>query len=202
MTDIVLAEILAALDLVVFERLPGGVLERIGAAPPPPWFTRVFPEPSPDETASVPESLPFLANFLADAEEVWRSGDEPRLRSDPFTMSDRSGEEITLVASALLVGDRCLLVLEVPGGFEERRRALQTARENLLQHEKHLDQTRALLAPIDAAQKMAQQLTRSGLMPDQRELAAGIGEQLSNLAASIESLAPLPKGVSRQTRRQ
>lgn len=199
MTDIVLAEILAALDLVVFERRAGGVFERIGTAPP--WFTRVFPERSLDGMVSVAESLPFLGNFLADAEDVWRSGHDARLRSDPFMMVDRSGEEVTLVASALLVANRCFLVLEMPLDFEERRRTLQKARENLLAHEAHVDQTRALLAPIEAARKMAYDLTRCSLLPDQRELAAGIGERLAGLAASIESLAPLPRGVSRQNRR-
>ena len=104
---------------------------------------------------------------------------------------------MALVASAVVVANRCFLILESPYDFEERRGALQSARENVLAHEEHLRRTGALLTPIDAARQAMQQLTASGLTPDQQILAARISEQLESLSASVESLAPLPKGVSR-----
>jgi hypothetical protein len=126
----------------------------------------------------------------------WRQGRNGRLRSDPFTMTDANGAEVVLVASALVVGHRHLLVLESPGDFDERRRALQSARETVLEHEAHVRRTRALLARIDAARALTDQLGNSGLTPAKQQLAAEIGEQLASLASAVEELAPLPKGVT------
>jgi hypothetical protein len=187
--------------MVAFERLPEDVFVRVGSAQPPAWFGRRFADASRIEPASIAEAWPFLEDFLADAEDVWSSGGKERLRSDSFTMTDTPGKDVALVASAVVVASRCFLILESPYDFEERRRALQTARELVLAHEAHLKRTGALLAPVDAARRLTQQLTTSGLSPEQQELAAGIGQQLSSLAESLESLAPLPKGVSRRSRR-
>jgi hypothetical protein len=196
-TDAVLAELLARLDLVVFERLPGGGFVRFGPAPPPSWFSRLFLT-SQDETITIEQAMPFVGEFLAEANDAWRAGGETRLCSDPFTVTDTTGGEVALVASAVVAANRCFLILESPYDFEERRGALQTARENVLAHEEHLRRTGALLRPIDAARQLMQQLTASGLTPDQQIVAARISEQLESLSASVESLAPLPKGVSRR----
>lgn len=200
MTDAVLAELLTRLDLVVFERLPGDVFVRFGSAEPPSWFSRLSLT-SREEAITIEQAMPFVGEFLAEANEAWRAGGETRLSSDPFTVTDTTGGEVALVASAVVAANRCFLILESPHNFEERRGALQSARENVLAHEEHLRRTGALLAPIDAVQQAMQQLTASGLTPDQQILAARISEQLESLSASVESLAPLPKGVSRRLRR-
>jgi hypothetical protein len=200
-TDTVLADILARLDLVVFERLPEDVFLRVGSAPPPAWFSRLFLHAAEDEPITIAQALPFIEHFLGDAEDFWRQArDEQRLRSDPFTMADPSGGEIALVASAVVVGDRRFLIIESPYDFNERRRALQSAREHVLAHEEHVRRTGALLTPVAAARQLAEQLAASGLTPEQQQLAVGIVEQLASLSASIETLAPLPKGVSRRRR--
>lgn len=198
MTDAVLAEILARLDIVVLERLPGGSFVRLGEAEPPRWSTRLLPAAG-DETGAIEQTVPFLESFLPDAEETWRAGGETPLRSDPFTVTDPSGD-VALVASALVVADRCFLIVESPYGFEERRQALQTAREQALAHEEHLRSTGALLTTVEATQQLTRQLATSGLTPEQQDLVAGIGQRLASLSSSIASLAPLPKGVSRGRR--
>ena len=200
MTDAVLAELLTRLDLVVFERLPEGVFVRLGPAPPPSWFSRL-PLASRDEAIAIEQTMPFLGHFLADATDAWRAGDETRLCSDPFMITDTTGGEVPLVASAVVVADRCFLILESPRDFDERRAALQSARENVLAHEEHVRRTGELLGPIDAAQQLLRELTASGLAPEQQMLTARISQQLESLSASVQSLAPLPKGVSRRFRR-
>jgi hypothetical protein len=193
--------ILSALDLVVLERLPHGIFLRMGIAPPPSWFSHVIATAGENEPVTVAQALPFVGHFLDDAEFFWRQARNGRLQSDPFTMTDAAGAEVVLVASALVVGHRHLLVLESPGDFEERRRALQSARESVLEHEAHVRRTRALLARIDAARALTDQLANSGLTPAKQQLAAEISEQLASLASAVEELAPLPKGVTSGQRR-
>ena len=193
-----LADILSKLDLVVFERLPDGVFVRIGPAQPPAWFNRVFLEAAETQPMTMTQAFPFLERFLSEAEGVWRGGSESRLRSDPFVVTDSAGVEIPLAASAVVVGERDFLVIESPSDFDETSRRLQRAREQALAHDDHVRRTGALLAPLDAAQKLTQQLAAAGLAPEQQRLASAIREQLATLVASIETLGPLPKGVSRR----
>lgn len=200
MTDAVLAELLTRLELVVLERLPGDVFVRFGSAQPPSWFSRL-PLNSRDEPIAIEQTMPFLEHFLTEANDAWRAGDEQRFSSEPFTVTDTTGGEVPLVASAVVVADRCFLILESPPDFDERRAALQTAREHLLAHEEHVRRTGALLGPIDAARQLMQQLTASGLAPEQENLTARISQELETLSAAVQSLAPLPKGVSRRVRR-
>jgi hypothetical protein len=197
----VLAEIVGRLDLVVFERLPEGIFWRIAPDQSPAWFSRLFPEAERNEPITIAQAFPFLEPFLSAADDVWRKGGGECLRSDVFMETDPSGGEVPLVASALAIDRRCFLILELPYDFEERRRTLQSARQHALEHEAHVRRTGALLTPVDAAQRLAQQLATSGLTPEQQQLAAGIREQLANLAVSIETLAPLPKGVARRSHR-
>jgi hypothetical protein len=195
-TNTLFEAILSSLDLVVLERLPHGIFLRMGTAQPPSWFSHVIATATENEPVTVAQALPFVGHFLDDAEFFWRQARNGRLRSDPFTMTDANGAEVVLVASALVIGHRHLLVLESPGDFDERRRALQSARETVLEHEAHVRRTRALLARIDAARALTDQLGNSGLTPAKQQLASEIGEQLATLASAVEELAPLPKGVT------
>jgi hypothetical protein len=152
------------------------------------------------DAIAIEQTMPFLGHFLAEANDAWRAGEETRRCSDLFMVTDTTGGEVPLVASAVVVADRCFLILESPRDFDERRAALQNARENVLAHEEHVRRTGALMEPIDAARQLMQQLRASGLAPEQQMLTARIGEQLDGLSASVQSLAPLPKGVSRRVR--
>lgn len=197
MNNALLEGILTRLDLVVLERLPHGLFLRLGTAPPPLWFSHVIVTAKDNEPVTVAEAIPFLEHFLGEAEPFWRDVREGRLRSEPFTIADPEGGEIGLVASAIGLGHRHFLVLELAADFEERRRSLQTAREHVLEHEDHVRKTGELLTPLGAAQKMAEQLGASGLSAGQQALARSIRDELAAVAASIEALSPLPKGVRR-----
>lgn len=192
-------EILARLDLVVLERLPDGVFVRIGA-PPPQWFADIMRAAGETRHVTLAEALPFLEHFLTDAENHWRAGGQQRLRSETFVATHAAGGEVGLTASALSIGHRHLLFLELAGDFDERRRALQSARENVLDHEAHVRRTGALRTPLGVAQKLAQQLARSGLTPAQQDLADELARQLTAMSETVDSLAPLPKGVTRSGR--
>jgi hypothetical protein len=193
--------ILNRLGMVVMERLPHGVFLRLGTQPPPPWFTRVVLEANPNEPVTIGEALPFVGHFIDEAEAFWREGRDGALRSEAFTVADPSGAQIGLAVTAVVAGHRSLLVLEKIADFEERRRALQSARENALEHEAHLGQTRALLEGIDRTRALAQQLADSGLDAAPRQLALQIGEHLERLSSAVELLAPIPDGVTRGRRR-
>ena len=201
MTDSVLAELFSVLDLVAFERSPDGVFVRVGGAAPPQWFRHFMTDAAQGQPVSIAQVFPFLEHFLVDAEAVWTEGREPRRRSDPFTTTDSAGGEITLVATAVSIGRRPLLVLELPHDFEERRETLQRAREHLLAHEDHVRQTSLLLGPVAAARKLAQQLARGGAAAADREIAAALDDQLAQVSASVQKLAPLPAGISRRLER-
>ena len=95
-----------------------------------------------------------------------------------------------------MVGHRHLLVIELSAEFDERRRALQSARENVLEHEDHVRRTGALLSPLAGVQRLAERLAASGLTADQEGLATAIREQLAALASSIQVLRRCPKGFA------
>lgn len=194
MTDSVLDDIFARLDMVLFERHPDGPIARVGSASPPEWFNRLPAVRDRDDV----QALPFFANFLVDAEQFWREGGQGRLRSDPVMVTDASGAEVPLLVHAVGVDERRFLILELPFEFEERRRVLQSARELALARDAHVRNTRALLGAVDDARRLAHQLAAGELTSDQRQLARGISDQLASLSATLEALAPLPRGVSRR----
>jgi hypothetical protein len=194
----VLAEILARLDLVVFERLPEGMFTRVGAAPPPDWFHRIFLHAAPHRPIPLAAAFPFVEGFLSAAEAAWSRGDPGRLRSDVFTMPDPAGGEIDLVASALTLEHRRFLILEASADAGERRRTLQRAREHMLAHEDYVRRTGALRTPVTTALKLAQQLSaEASLTAEGRRLASQLGDELAAIAGAIDTLAPKPKGVVR-----
>jgi hypothetical protein len=174
------------LGLVVMERLPHGVFLRIGTEPPPSWFSQVVLAANPNEAVTIGE-----------AEAFWREARDGALRSEAFTVTGPSGAQIGLAVTAVTVGHRSLLVLEMIADFDERRRALQSAREQALEHESHVGRTRALLEGIGDARRLAQQLAESGLAAAPQQLALRLGEHLASLSSAVEVLAPIPEGVTR-----
>lgn len=82
-------------------------------------------------------ALPFLENFLFDAEAVWeRAGDE-RLGSGPWIETTDGGRDIALEASAFCVDGVAVLLLEDLGDkYLANVALLQQGRDNLLFNEK------------------------------------------------------------------
>jgi hypothetical protein len=132
MTEAILTDLLAALDVMVVERLSDDSFTVIGATPA--WFTWLYPH-----AAAEPQQLrldltsPFLENFLVDAARFWQEKRPRMLKSGSWEEKGPSGKEDHLEAAAVCLGERRILLIQLLGvAHEERRRLLQIAREKAL----------------------------------------------------------------------
>jgi signal transduction histidine kinase len=128
-----LADVCAALQILVLERLQPGSFRVIGSVPE--WFTRVHPEVSSTEPDWRPGRMfAFLENFLHDAEMFWSDDTVGMLKSGLWRELDHSANELYLEASAVRWGPKkFLLIANSEAAYEERRSIIQRARENSLQ---------------------------------------------------------------------
>lgn len=136
--QIVYSSFLLEQRLALFEYLGEGEFRALGAAPD--FLLRILG----DEAANAPtlrlgDSMPFLENFIVDAEDFWNARPEGRAESGAWIEKGSDGKEFALEASALWLAGRKLLVIQNPQQrFDERVQVLQTARDSLLEHEKLL----------------------------------------------------------------
>jgi len=130
------AAILESLGYAVFHRNPAG--ELCLSAAPPGWLRRLWPGlASPQAALPVGDGSPFLQNFLIDAEACWRLGGNNQVRSGPWLEVDEPGTGLHLEATALsAAGESVLLIQRLGGDFVARHRLMQTARENVLAHQR------------------------------------------------------------------
>lgn len=134
--DSILNEVFATLDVMVVERSANGSFRSIGSVPS--WFIWLYPQAEGNtENLQLAQFSSFLENFLIDAEEFWQAQRPGQLRSGTWSENGAAGKEDHLEAAALSVGTRKILLIELLGSaYEERRRLLQIARENILvQHQ-------------------------------------------------------------------
>jgi hypothetical protein len=182
-----LLDVLQALDLAVIERLPNTAYFLHGREPG--WLTGVFDAAPAGAQGSLAGALPFLDHFLNQAEAAWYSGPPARAESGPFAA--RVGrDDLLLRATALTLRERMLLILERLTGEADTRSILQTARENLLAHERL---TRHAAAVHEPAAALARLVAELGAMPATPELRAAV-DRLGAASASLQaSVAPLPQ---------
>jgi signal transduction histidine kinase/HPt (histidine-containing phosphotransfer) domain-containing protein len=114
-------------------------------AQPPAFLGELFAEQpresdsAPDDSVRLGDAMPFLENFLFDAESFWSSQTQGRIESGMWTEKTAAGREISLDATALwLDGKRILLVRNPQAKYAADARVLQTARDSLLEHERLL----------------------------------------------------------------
>lgn len=127
----------------------GAVLESLGIAVfvhaqdalrlqgnPPDWLRSIWPAlTAPDSI--LPDSSPFLENFLIDARAGWREGGEERVRSGPWIEPTADGNALSLEATALTLGGQAILLLERLGDvFEAKKSVLQKARETVIAYQR------------------------------------------------------------------
>jgi hypothetical protein len=125
-------KLFAALDTIVLEQKDSQRFRSIGNFPD--WFLRVYPEANiQKEDLSFHDRLLFLENFLIDAREFWDEKRPGRIRSGPWIETDYLGKEWELEASATLVDQRRILLIEFPKvEFVEKQDLIQKGREGAL----------------------------------------------------------------------
>jgi signal transduction histidine kinase len=129
-----LANLFAALEMVVMERLPDRSFRPISTIPG--WFKRFAPDVRSNQDGVQPGYLfPFLENFLVDAERLWQGHQTGRVSSGIWMEIDPSGNEHSFEASAVCLGQqRLLLIAFVQSAYEEKHAIIQRARENTLEY--------------------------------------------------------------------
>jgi len=116
-------------DSVVFE-LIAGELRQSSASPE--WLDRV--KAASGNASSITDCLPFLESFLPDATLFWDHEDDGELVSDFWTQTDASGSKIHLLACALAVeGKKLLLIRSVDALYHQSERAQQQAHASVKQ---------------------------------------------------------------------
>jgi signal transduction histidine kinase len=124
--------------LALFEYLGEGEFRPLGS--PPPFLAAILGSPATQApTLRLGDNMPFLDNFIADAEEFWNSRSEGRAESGAWIEKGEDGRERALEASAVWLAGRKILLLQNPQErYDERVQVLQTARDSLLEHERLL----------------------------------------------------------------
>jgi len=136
MSDRIFELLLARDGVLVLERKGPKSFRPRGSSPE--WLSRCF-RPAQIEvlTREPGEVFHFVDHFLDDAEAWWARGESGDLRSEPWTESAVTGEEIAMEACACLVEGHCYLILRGLGAeFARTQRVLQTGRELALAHER------------------------------------------------------------------
>lgn len=127
-----LCSLFERLEYVVLEHVAGTQFRILGH--PSPWLFRLYPEAEASLQLSVDSRTPVLHNFLADAAEVWQTGDAHIGRSGFWTEQTAFDVPWHFEALALREGTSRLLVIQhSTAAYEQQAAMLQRAREQALQ---------------------------------------------------------------------
>ena len=125
--------VLRALDIWVIERLQGDVF--ISRSPTPQWAEALWPDITSSKLLSpfLKEDA-FLSNFLTEARQLWTTKKTGKLRSGFWTETHPGQLDTVLEATAIQSQNLSfLLIQEATERSLEKRRVIQTARENCLE---------------------------------------------------------------------
>lgn len=143
MSDTVASALLARLGFLVVESLTEDKFRLVSDSPK--WFIELFGSgASTSEDFQLTEIFPFVEVFLFDAQPFWEQGENATLKSGAWIETDVTGKDYNLEATALLVNDKKILLIELLGGdFDEKQSLLQKLRENNLNHDQIIKKIRA-----------------------------------------------------------
>jgi hypothetical protein len=189
-----LADVCSVLEFVMLERRDGG-FARVGDYPLPPWFVRVFIQ-AQNEGVTLTSVFPVLDTFLSEADQFWESIGEGRLSSEAFIASDSLGEELAIVATAVGFRGRRFLLLQPDVSFPERRRILQRAREDALEHERLVRQIQELRKPVASLAELAAGLAAGPSTDAHPTQIERIRSDVSTLQRIVGDLPQGPRGAS------
>ena len=130
------AALLLSEGYAAFEYLGEGNARVIGRLPP--FLSGILGEAWPSADCIRPgDSMPFLENFLIEAESFWSLQRQGRVESGTWVEKAADGREVPLEAAALWAdGRRVLLVRHLESRYAAEQKVLQTARDSLLEHER------------------------------------------------------------------
>jgi hypothetical protein len=194
MTGTLLAGVLQALDVAVFERLPHGAFLPVTALPA--WLAGAFDAGLHAPHQSLGEALPFLDGFMPDADSVWREGGHARAESGSF-VTTFDGTDILLHAVALTIEGRAVLIIGRLAGIADARPFIQKARDQKLEYERLVGQIATLRPQQAALTEAAAELSHADLRDDQRASVAKLNTALELVRASLEAL-PAPPARTRR----
>jgi hypothetical protein len=123
MTEGPLSDLIQAMGVAVFERLPDGTFRSV--TPAPAWFAPLAAD----------GTFPFLGHILEEASDFWQSGRAGREDYGPCAEVDDRGREFHYTISAVSAGERRYLWFALDPASDRMRTALQRARETALRAE-------------------------------------------------------------------
>jgi hypothetical protein len=199
MTD--LGPLIAILDIVVLERLPGGAFAQIGREPTPSWFAEAFRAVSPDAPVTLLQAFPVLDAFLSEADVFWSRNQYGRVDGETFVVSRGEGRNLALAAIAVALHGRHFLLIQRVPGFDDRQHILQRAREQALAHEQVVKEIDALRVPFGRAAARVGDLERSTEMSESdRTVLGAVRVELDTVQRLLDGLPKLPPGASARRR--
>ncbi len=139
MTNSITADIFAALDILILERLDIGLFRVTGTVPN--WLNRFCANNiNTGKKIFIPqEEFPFVENFLIDAEEFWLAPRNRPLKSGFWIQQDLLGTECYLEASAIAFKQHKILLVELlKDTYQEKQSFIQKARENQLNYQQFI----------------------------------------------------------------
>lgn len=143
MSNNIASALLARLGFLVVESLEEDQFKLVSDSPK--WFinlsgTNAFTS----ENFPLVENFPFVEVFLFDAQSFWEQESGENLKSGAWIETDALGKEYNLEATALLLNNKKILLIELLGGnFDEKQSLLQKLRENSLNHDQIIKKMRA-----------------------------------------------------------
>ena len=194
--EAVIGDLVGALDLVILERLPGGVLFRLGDHTPPAWFSGTFHAAHRTKEVTLLEAFPVLDVFLSEAEIFWGREADGRLDGEICVMTSEDGTNLALATVAVSMDGRKFLLLQRVPGFDDRQNVLQRARERALEHEQVIKRIDLLQHPLITLSELVKELAAMDLGERQRQHLDRITEEVIALRQRLDQLPRLPKGAT------
>ncbi|NDJ24067.1 sensor histidine kinase [Nostoc sp. B(2019)] len=139
MNDSITADLFAALNILVLERLNVNLFRINGTVPN--WLAHSCEQnfTTGMEILIPQEGFHFMENFLIDAEEFWQSDRKNKLSSGIWIDIDLTGKECHFEASAICVNNQKILLIELLNEtYQEKLYIIQKARENQLNYQQWL----------------------------------------------------------------
>ena len=161
MTDSILSNLCAALDLAVLQQAETRIYRAVGNLPN--WWEKLDPD---GKIATggfhIGDDLPFLREFLNDAEQFWNQSDEQWLESGIWQESFIDGSCCHFEASARKIDAKRILVIKrIDADVEDRTALLQRGRENKLAYQLDIAQRQRLEEELRRAKQAAEDLTQA-----------------------------------------